>query len=470
MCPRCGYRAVKNGSVRGRKRFRCLRCGKSFGLSSLCCPGPFRTPLAEIIRSLIILWHKGSFSAAETVTGHKAESLCRGLHLLYNQREKFLPNNVKLWKFVNIKKDEFIQILEALYKKIENKDHYIRGWANIKPSRNPSQQSTQLLETLQSTITNPESIDINIVGVDRAVFLLYQSLWRNILFTTKGDALIALEHLDRDLTYKFVKTLPKVVVALELSANWSEAMKLVEAIHTIVGAYEDRLNQWQRLLRQRLFDAQGQRALVDWCYMKRAQFWHKVNPNFSIKITHERKAYQRDSNLVADNPPVEINATAWTVLFLIQAGRAEETQAEQMLEMVLKEYSPESRFPKKLLGGYYSFRATNARRHERAGLLMKLERVADELLSSLDEAKDSPRELSSTYIDIVQWFRNLRPPHLQEAERLQKAAEISIKYGFRGQARQLLQLARAKRFSPEPLIYNSLLQIAEPVKHDKLYR
>jgi transposase-like protein len=467
LCPRCGWKAIKNGSVRGRKRFRCLKCGKTFGFSSLYCFSPLRTPLAEIVNSLLILWHRGSFSAAEKVTGHKAETLCRWVRYLYRQRENLCPDKRDFQIAYNIRRDEFIEVLETLYKKIENKDHYKKGWANIELS---SSSSEQLLETIKSIITNPELIDPNITGVDRVVNILYQSLWKDVLFGTKGDALIVFESFDRELTYEFVKTLPTTVVALELSANWSEAMKLVKAIHTMVSISEDRLKEWQRLLRQRLFDVQEQRALVDWCYMKRAQFYHKVNPNLSIKITHERKEYQQDSKLGANKPHLEINATAWLVLFLMQVGRVEEKQTEQKLERVLKEYSLESRFPRRLLATYYSLRATNACRHERLGLLMKLERVADELLSSIDGAKDSSREISSTYIDIAQWFKKLRRPSLAEEERLQKAAKISIRYGLRGQARQLLQLARAKRFSPEPLIYNSLLQIAEPVKYDKLYR
>src|SRR4051794_29918291 len=75
-CPHCAAAHVlKNGHKAGRQRWRCPTCRHTFGPT-------FGTPLyhlhtapAEVARSLLLLMRRGSFRAAEDVTGHAVETL-----------------------------------------------------------------------------------------------------------------------------------------------------------------------------------------------------------------------------------------------------------------------------------------------------------------------------------------------------------------------------------------------------------
>jgi transposase-like protein len=75
-CPHCGCTSVrKNGSTRGKARWHCPDCGKSFGATHGTPLYRLRTPVEEIARTLLSVMRHGSLSAAEEITGHKYETI-----------------------------------------------------------------------------------------------------------------------------------------------------------------------------------------------------------------------------------------------------------------------------------------------------------------------------------------------------------------------------------------------------------
>jgi transposase-like protein len=70
-CARCGAdRTVSKGRGNGRPRWRCLACGRSFG-ETLGTPlyRP-KTNVAEVIRAIQVVLHRGCLGAPEEHTGH----------------------------------------------------------------------------------------------------------------------------------------------------------------------------------------------------------------------------------------------------------------------------------------------------------------------------------------------------------------------------------------------------------------
>ena len=79
-CPRCPCAVtVANGHVRGRPRWRCPGCRRSFGLTTGTVMARLKTPAAEVAQALLVVLRRGSLRAAEEVTGHKYETISRWL-------------------------------------------------------------------------------------------------------------------------------------------------------------------------------------------------------------------------------------------------------------------------------------------------------------------------------------------------------------------------------------------------------
>lgn len=79
-CPRCAFAAtVANGHVRGRPRWRCPGCRRSFGPTTGTAMARLKTPAAEVAQALRVVLRRGSLRAAEEVTGHKYETIGRWL-------------------------------------------------------------------------------------------------------------------------------------------------------------------------------------------------------------------------------------------------------------------------------------------------------------------------------------------------------------------------------------------------------
>lgn len=79
-CPRCRRRGtVANGHTRGRPRWRCPGCQRSFGPTTGTVMARLKTPAAEVAQALLVVLRRGSLRAAEEVTGHKYETISRWL-------------------------------------------------------------------------------------------------------------------------------------------------------------------------------------------------------------------------------------------------------------------------------------------------------------------------------------------------------------------------------------------------------
>lgn len=79
-CPRCGHAStVRTGHTRGRQRWRCAGCQRSFGPTTGTTMYRLKTPPAEVAHALLVVLRRGSLLAAEELTGHKYETISRWL-------------------------------------------------------------------------------------------------------------------------------------------------------------------------------------------------------------------------------------------------------------------------------------------------------------------------------------------------------------------------------------------------------
>ncbi len=76
VCPRCqGRRCTRFGFSSGHRRWRCHECGRTW-TETLGTPlFHLHTSLAEIVRSVMIVLHRGSLRAAEEQTGYDYETI-----------------------------------------------------------------------------------------------------------------------------------------------------------------------------------------------------------------------------------------------------------------------------------------------------------------------------------------------------------------------------------------------------------
>jgi len=81
--PACGHcggtETTGNGSDRGRRKWRCHTCGRSFTATTGTPVWRLKTPVVEVARALLIVLRRGSLRAAEEQTGHKYETIGRWL-------------------------------------------------------------------------------------------------------------------------------------------------------------------------------------------------------------------------------------------------------------------------------------------------------------------------------------------------------------------------------------------------------
>lgn len=88
VCPRCsGRRCTRFGSSSGHRRWRCHECGRTW-TETLGTPlFHLHTPLAEIVRSVLIVLRRGSLRAAEEQTGHDYETIAEWIRRLGKHAE-----------------------------------------------------------------------------------------------------------------------------------------------------------------------------------------------------------------------------------------------------------------------------------------------------------------------------------------------------------------------------------------------
>jgi transposase-like protein len=98
---------VRNGTARGRPRYRCRGCGAWFGATTGTPLYRLRTPPAEIGRTLLVVLRRGSLRAAEEVTGHKHETIGRWLRLAAAHAEELTAALVDDLGVSELEVDEF---------------------------------------------------------------------------------------------------------------------------------------------------------------------------------------------------------------------------------------------------------------------------------------------------------------------------------------------------------------------------
>ena len=107
-CPRCGAGAtVRTGRTRGRQRWRCADCGRTFGPTTGTVMYRLKTPPAEVARALLVVLRRGSLLAAEEQTGHKYEPIGRWLRQAAAHAEALTAALVTELHLTEVEVDEF---------------------------------------------------------------------------------------------------------------------------------------------------------------------------------------------------------------------------------------------------------------------------------------------------------------------------------------------------------------------------
>ncbi len=107
-CGHCGAaHTVRNGSVKGRKRWLCRGCGRSFGVTTGTPLAGLRTEVAEVAYALLIVRRRGSLRAAEDLTRHKYETSGRWLRRAGAHAEALTAVLVSDLHLTEVEVDEF---------------------------------------------------------------------------------------------------------------------------------------------------------------------------------------------------------------------------------------------------------------------------------------------------------------------------------------------------------------------------
>lgn len=107
-CPRCAAaRTVANGKTRGRQRWLCRACRRTFGPTTGTPLAGLHADLAEVARALLVVLRRGSLRAAEEQTGHKYETLGRWLRRAGAHAEALTEALVEELHLSAVEVDEF---------------------------------------------------------------------------------------------------------------------------------------------------------------------------------------------------------------------------------------------------------------------------------------------------------------------------------------------------------------------------
>ncbi len=129
-CPRCGAtRVVKNGSKDGRPRWVCRVCKRSFGPTFGTPMYRLRSTPAEVARTLLVVMHQGSLSAAEELTGHKYETIGRWLRLVGVYANQITDALVRELHLTEAEVDAFWSFVKKSVQQMEMGKARRRGWA-----------------------------------------------------------------------------------------------------------------------------------------------------------------------------------------------------------------------------------------------------------------------------------------------------------------------------------------------------
>ncbi len=129
-CLHCrGTSVRKNGTNRGRQRWRCGDCGKTFGATLGTPLYRLRTPLAQIVVALRVVMRRGSLSGAEEITGHKRETIRRWLLRVLAQAEAVTEVLVKELELDEVEVDAFWSFVGNAAEALQRGQTRHRSWA-----------------------------------------------------------------------------------------------------------------------------------------------------------------------------------------------------------------------------------------------------------------------------------------------------------------------------------------------------
>ena len=107
-CRHCGCGdTAGHGSTRGKRRWRCHGCGRSFGVTTGTPLAGLKTDVGEIARALLVVLRRGSLRAAEEITGHKYETIGGWLRRAAAHAEALSDGLVHELQLTAVEVDEF---------------------------------------------------------------------------------------------------------------------------------------------------------------------------------------------------------------------------------------------------------------------------------------------------------------------------------------------------------------------------
>lgn len=108
MCPQCqGRHCTRNGSSRGRRRFECQDCERTFAETTGTPLFHLHTPLPEIARAILVVLRRGSLRAAEEQTGHNYETIAEWIRRIGDHAEAVTAVLVHDLELSEVEADEF---------------------------------------------------------------------------------------------------------------------------------------------------------------------------------------------------------------------------------------------------------------------------------------------------------------------------------------------------------------------------
>jgi transposase-like protein len=96
----------EQGAERGRQRWRCLACGRTFGETLGTPLYRLKTDPAEFVRALRIVLHRGSLRAAEEQTGDNYETVAAWLERFGDHAEEITDLLVRNLHLSEVELDE----------------------------------------------------------------------------------------------------------------------------------------------------------------------------------------------------------------------------------------------------------------------------------------------------------------------------------------------------------------------------
>ena len=129
-CPHCsdGY-VIKNGHKDSKQRYRCLRCGYTFGPTFGTPLYGLHTPADEVAHALLVVMRRGSLSAAEEVTGHKYETIGKWLRRAGDHAEQMTQALVADLHLTEVEVDAFWSFVKKNVPLLKTRATHRRGWA-----------------------------------------------------------------------------------------------------------------------------------------------------------------------------------------------------------------------------------------------------------------------------------------------------------------------------------------------------